>query len=126
MQDEKIEATATTVAQENEEADCVADAVEIAGGKTYTAADSEIERACGAESGIMSEELLRALGDREVRERFIFGNEEICNEVIRRYLDELATPKSVPIVRGFSALSPLPRPRSLMEAKAIVDKGKLK
>ena len=124
MEEEKFEATVTEAAQGNEEAGSLTEAVEIAGGETGTG--SQIERACDAESRRDNyEELLRALSDSTVRERLIFGNEEICNEVIRRYLDELAQPKGVPLVRGFSALSPLPRPKSLSEAKAIVDKGKI-
>ena len=92
-----------------------------------TGAGSQIKKTAELESQIeKTEALMRALSDTDVRERLIFGNEEICNEIISRYLDELSYPKSVPLVRGFSALSPLPRPKSLSEAKAIVDKGKIK
>lgn len=65
--------------------------------------------------------LERALSDCEIKEKLIFGNEQLCNEVIGRYIEELSGGFSVPVVRGFSALSPLPKPKTLGEAKRIVD-----
>lgn len=75
-----------------------------------------------AETQIISDELLlRALDDEGLRERLIYTNESLCNAVIARYLDELSGSASVPVVRGFAALHPLPRPKTLQEAKRIVD-----
>ena len=51
----------------------------------------------------------------------ILENEQVCNEVIARFLSELYEQKTAPVVRGKSALCPIPRPRSLEEAKKIVD-----
>ena len=64
--------------------------------------------------------LEKALADDEMKEKLIFGNERLVNEIIERYIDELSG-FSVPVVRGFSALSPLPKPKTLSEAKKIVD-----
>ncbi len=70
---------------------------------------------------ISDDVLIAALNDPARRERLIFADEALVNEVIGRYLDELAGRASVPVVRGFAALSPLPRPTNLREAKRIVD-----
>ena len=122
MQEENIEtAKAADAAQEKEGACSVtAEALIDTGGETREAANKALREADEYDN------LSRALRDRDVRERLIFGNEEICNEIITRYLDEMSAPRSVPLVRGFSAISPLPRPKSLDEAKAIVDKGKIR
>lgn len=54
-------------------------------------------------------------------EEAIFANERLCNAIITRFLSELYEQRSAPVVRGRSALSPLPRPHTLQEAKRIVD-----
>ena len=64
-----------------------------------------------------------ALRDSARRERVLFADETLVNEVIGRYLEELAAAASVPVVRGFSALRPVRKPRTLAEAKEIVDGG---
>lgn len=66
----------------------------------------------------ITQEIKNALGREEVRE-LIYGNDEIVNEVIERYLRSLS--RGVPVVRGLSALAPVRRPKTLSEAKAIVD-----
>lgn len=72
-------------------------------------------------NGIDYEAIEEALKSGDAREKLIFANEEICNEVIVRYLEELSSAPKVPIVRGYSALSPLSKPRTLSDAKRIVD-----
>lgn len=120
MQEENFRATAETDAtQTKEEAGSAVAEADCTGGETGKADGAE---KAAYDYGM----LLRALSEEEVRERLIFGNEELCNEIIGRYLDELTYPRGVPLVRGFSAISPLPVPKSLDEAKAIVDKGKIK
>ena len=51
----------------------------------------------------------------------VFSNDALVNAVIERYLDELSGAKSVPVVRGLSALCPVAKPKTLGEAKKIVD-----
>lgn len=70
---------------------------------------------------ITDEQLRQAIADPVRRERLVFADEQLCNEVIARYLTELAATPAVPTLRGFAALSPLPKPRTLSEAKDIVD-----
>lgn len=65
----------------------------------------------------------RVLADKEWCEQNVFGNETLCNAVIARYLDELSGRASVPVVHGFAALHPVKKPRTLQEAKEIVDRG---
>ncbi len=67
------------------------------------------------------EQLAAALSDAGRRERLVFSNDELVNAVIERYLDELSGIKSVPVVRGLSALCPVAKPKTLGEAKKIVD-----
>ncbi len=77
--------------------------------------------ATGAEE-LTDERIKEALRDGARRERVLFADETLVNEVIGRYLEELAA-ASVPVVRGFSALRPVRKPRTLAEAKEIVDGG---
>ena len=67
----------------------------------------------------ITQEIRNALNSEEVRQ-LIYENDEIVNEVIERYLRSLSG-SSVPVVRGLSALTPVPKPKTLSEAKAIVD-----
>ena len=67
------------------------------------------------------EAVQRALSDPARRARLLTANEALFNDVIAAYLDELCGTAAVPVMRGFGALSPLPRPRTLEEAKKIVD-----
>lgn len=63
----------------------------------------------------------RVLRQDEARERLIFGDEALVNEVIARYLLELERAPAIPVVRGYCALSPVPKPKTLDDAKRIVD-----
>ncbi len=54
-------------------------------------------------------------------ERIVLSDSEICNAVISVYLDELYGSEGVPVVRGYSALSVLPKPKNLSDAKKIID-----
>ena len=67
------------------------------------------------------ETLRKALQSDEMREKLVFCDQEICNEVISRYMEELERTAFVPSVRGFSALAPVSKPRTLSDAKRIVD-----
>ena len=67
------------------------------------------------------EHLMAALSDEGRREKLVFSNDALVNAVIERYLDELSGAKSVPVVRGLSALCPVAKPKTLGEAKKIVD-----
>lgn len=49
------------------------------------------------------------------------ADENICNAVIEKYLGELESASHVPTVRGYSALSIIPKPKTLEDAKKIVD-----
>ncbi len=60
---------------------------------------------------------------REQLRESVFSDEELCNEVIERYLSELARSECVPVVKGYSALCALPKPKTLEDAKKLVDGG---
>lgn len=97
-------------------------------GAAQTGVGSDDGAAVGAPAAIPAErisdeQIVRALGDEDVRERLIFGNLSLMNAVIERYLDELAGGKSVPVVRGYASLCPVRKPKTLEEAKRIVDGG---
>ena len=75
-----------------------------------------------AGEALTNEEVQALLNRPEVLEA-VLSSEAICNEVIARFLSELYEQKPAPTLRGKSALCPIPRPRSLEEAKKIVDNG---
>lgn len=74
-----------------------------------------------ATTDVTDTQVRAALRDAERRERLIFGDEALYNLIIERYLDELSGAASVPVVRGYSALRPVHKPKTLWEAKQIVD-----
>lgn len=51
----------------------------------------------------------------------VLADERICNAVIAKYLDDISGAHSVPVIKGYSALSVLPKPKTLEDAKKIVD-----
>lgn len=73
-----------------------------------------------ADEALTPEEIDALLRRPEVLDA-VFADERICNEVIARFLGELYEHRPAPVVRGRSALCPIPRPRTLQEAKRIVD-----
>lgn len=86
-------------------------------------AATDAQRVDEGETHVSEREIARALCDEGVRERLIYGNESLMNAVIGRYLDELAGGSSVPVVRGYASLRPVRKPKTLEEAKRIVDGG---
>ena len=78
------------------------------------------EKANKSEEALTEKEVQALLARPEVAEA-IFADEALCNEVIARFISELYAQKPAPTLRGKSALLPIPRPRSLEEAKKIVD-----
>ena len=80
-----------------------------------TVCENKLNAAC-YDAGQSIEDALK----REEVRQLIYENDEIVNEIIERYLRSLSC-SSVPVVRGLSALTPVPKPKTLDEAKAIVD-----
>ncbi|MDE7394536.1 MAG: hypothetical protein K2M95_00230 [Clostridiales bacterium] len=75
----------------------------------------------GAVNKVLTPEEIDALLIRPEVLDAVLANEAICNEVIARYLSELYEQRPAPVLRGKSALCPIPRPHTLQEAKKIVD-----
>lgn len=83
---------------------------------------SDEQAANGTATADVTDTQVRAvLQDAERRERLIFGDEALYNLIIERYLEELSGAVGVPVVRGYSALRPVRKPKTLLEAKQIVD-----
>ena len=68
----------------------------------------------------VSEEAIRAwLKREEVREKLVYADTALCDEIIARYLAELDGVSPVPVLRGYCAVRPVAKPRSLDEAGRI-------
>lgn len=70
---------------------------------------------------VSDEMLAAALSDTARCAPLVYADEALCNEIIERYLAELAGTPQVPSVRGYAALTPIPKPKTLAQAKRIVD-----
>lgn len=70
---------------------------------------------------LSDEQLFDKLKEGGNLEKIVLSDEQLCNAVVERYIDELACAPHVPVVRGYCALRVLPRPKTLEDAKRIVD-----
>ena len=70
---------------------------------------------------LSDEQLFYKLKEGGNLEKIVLSDEQLCNAVVERYIDELACAPHVPVVRGYCALRVSPRPKTLEDAKRIVD-----